>query len=506
MTEHSLGKYIEALEKAGLIKKYNVSKSSSECLIKNISYNSKDDMTLGLFVCKGAHFKQEYLHEAIEGGAVCYISEVEYHADEKVGSIIVEDIRETMVVLADIFYNKVYEKLSLVGITGTKGKSTTTYFIKYILDEYLSKTGGKESAVLSSIENYDGVIREESHLTTPETLALHKHFSNAVASGIKYLTMEVSSQALKYKRTKGILYDVGAFLNIGEDHISDAEHSDFQDYFDSKLILLNQCKIACINKESDYFEKIMSAAKKGSAKKIVTFGFDEDCDVCGFDLNPGRTGIDFKVKLRGESDKFRISVPGIFNVENALCAVAVADSLGIPKEYIKSGLARAKVAGRMEAFSGVNEKGHEVDVIVDYAHNSMSFETLFKSVKRQYGDKKIGIVYGCPGKKALGRRKELGSISGKYADYVILTEEDAGEEDVLSICKEIAKHVAGQKARCEIEIDRKKAIKNAIEEADENTVVLVTGKGRETRQKRGTVYVDSQSDVDIVVEYFRRTN
>ena len=131
-------------------------------------------------------------------------------------------------------YKKILDEMTFIGITGTKGKSTTTYFVKSVLDEYLKDVKGKRSAVLSGINNYDGVIEEESHLTTPETLELYKHFNNAVKSGIEYLTMEVSSQALKYHRTLGVNYTVGCFLNIGEDHISDAEHCDFEDYFTSK--------------------------------------------------------------------------------------------------------------------------------------------------------------------------------------------------------------------------------------------------------------------------------
>ena len=166
--------------------------------------------------------------------------------------IIVSDIRKAMILIADLYYNKVWENLTVIGITGTKGKSTTTYFLKYIIDEYMKDIGRPESAVISGIDNYDGIIKEESHLTTPEAMDLYKHFDNAVSSGIKFLSMEVSSQALKYDRVSEIVFDVGCFLNIGEDHISDIEHPDFEDYLAAKMKLFDKCRCACINMEDEY--------------------------------------------------------------------------------------------------------------------------------------------------------------------------------------------------------------------------------------------------------------
>lgn len=501
--EHSLREYIEFLDEKNLVIDYHLEEGLPEIKIKNISYNSKDDMSSGIFICKGAHFKQEYLKEALDRGAVCYISESKYDVGLKHSFIIVKDIRESMAVLALKFYDKVWEKLELIGITGTKGKSTTTFFVKRILDEFAKAQGGKESAVLSSIENYDGIIREESHLTTSETLELHRHFYNAVNSEIKFLTMEVSSQALKYKRTMGITFDVGAFLNIGIDHISDVEHEDFEDYFESKLKLIGQSKTVCINRDIEEFDKVLELSK--GAEKTVTFGFEKDADIMAYNVVYSDTGITFMASSDTFDEEFEIGIPGYFNVENALCAIAVCSSLNIPLEYIKKGLAEAKVSGRMEPFSGKNSLGKEVNVLVDYAHNKLSFEALFESVKKQYGNKKITIIFGCPGKKAQGRRSELGSIAGIYADRVILTEEDPGEEDVYEICSEIAKYV-GKKALCNIQTDRKKAIIDAIESAGNGDVILITGKGRETRQKRGMEYVSCQSDVDIVIEFFGRSN
>jgi UDP-N-acetylmuramyl-tripeptide synthetase len=384
-------------------------------------------------------------------------------------------------------------------VTGTKGKSTTVSYIKSILDAMLAARGGKPAAILSGIDNDDGVIREESHLTTPETLELHRHFANAVASGREYMVMEVSSQALKYDRTLGLCFDVACFLNIGEDHISAIEHTDFEDYFSSKLRIFEQCEAACVGADAAAAARIAMAARV--CPRSFSFGFSEGADLRAKDVVPVGGGLSFRVESdvvsAAAGETFTIAMPGLFNVENALAAIAASCVLGVPVPYIRAGLAAARVAGRMEVFTGADGRV----VIVDYAHNKLSFETLFKSVRNDYPGRRIGIVFGCPGGKATGRRRELGALAGEYADRLYLTEEDAGEESVTDICREIAAHAAPFGRPCRVIPDREEAIGAALSDADANTVVLVTGKGRETRQKRGRVYVDTPSDVDYVEKY-----
>ena len=202
-TLHSLTDYLNQLEEHQLVKDSEIISEHKERSIQYISYNSMDIVPDTIFVCKGSHFSVDYLRSAIEKGAVCYISETKYDLDGQeasnaVSCIIVKDIRKVMALIADYYYNQIWKDLNVVGITGTKGKSTTAYFMKFILDEYLEAQQKPVSAIVSGIDNYDGVINEESHLTTPEAMELHRHFSNAVNSKIEYLSMEVSSQALKY--------------------------------------------------------------------------------------------------------------------------------------------------------------------------------------------------------------------------------------------------------------------------------------------------------------------
>lgn len=492
---HLLKEYAAVLEEENLIAEQNVPQEALEKKVNYLSFNSQDVRYDTLFICKGAHFTADYLCSAIEEGAFAYVSERSYeeHAPG-IPYILVTDMHRAMALLADLFYNQVWKELTITGITGTKGKSTTTYFVRYILDEYLKDHKMPVSAVISGIDNYDGVTEEESHLTTPEALDLHHHFANAVRTGIEFLTMEVSSQALKYHRTKGITFDIGCFLNIGTDHISDVEHSSFEDYLQAKMVLLSQCRAACINLESDHAGQAIEAAS-GKAERIVTFGRRPEADIYGYEIKPGKKGIAFRAKCDSFDETFKIGMTGLFNVDNALAAIAICYILNIPLAYIKSGLKKARVSGRMEIYTG---RSGNLDVIVDYAHNQMSFESLFASTKKEYPGKKITIVFGCPGKKALGRRKELGDIAGKYADKIYITEEDAGEEPVQKISEEIASHVKKFDCEYSIIVDREEAIRQAIETADDNTVVLITGKGRETRQKRGTQYIDTPSDVEYV--------
>lgn len=494
---YNLREMLNLLDGQVVIKETNFTAQDNTKEVLGLTFDSREVKKGSIFVCKGAHFDEKYLVSAFENGAIAYVSEKKY--DINAPYIIVNDIRKSMAILADAYYNSPWKQLTTIGLTGTKGKSTTAYFLKYILDDYQKTMKKSECGILSSIENYDGVINEESHLTTPEAIPLQRHFSNAVKSGIDYFIMEVSSQALKYDRTYGILYDVAAFLNIGEDHISSIEHSDYRDYFESKLILLNQCKTLVLNKNNNAFDEVLEMAKFKGLRTIIC-GTDSECDIYGYNITPMKSGIKFTVKSDAFCEEFKIKLHGIFNVDNALTAIGICYVLNIPLLHIKAGLKKAQVSGRMEIFTN---KAKDLNVVVDYAHNKMSFQSLFESMSKEFPGKRLNIVFGCPGKKALLRRKELGEIAGKYSNMVYLTEEDAGEEAVLEICKEIATHVAAQDCDYEIIPDRREAIRRAIDDADSNTVVLVTGKGRETRQKRGTEYIDTPSDVDYVCEFLK---
>ena len=488
MKIYSLKSYQQALDEAGLLTDYRIADDNYDA-VEHITYNSKDIRPLTLFVCKGAAFRKDYLDEAIAAGCCCYVSETKYVTADHVSFLIVSNVRKAMALIANMFFDNAWEKLRLIGITGTKGKSTTAYYIKYILDEYLQTVGEKPSAIVSSIDVYDGRELEEAHLTTPEAFELHRHFDNAVQSGIRYLEMEVSSQALKYDRVEGITFDAGVFLNISEDHISPVEHSDFEDYFSAKLKLFGQSKLAVVNLNSDYRDRILEAAKASPA--LITFGLYEEADVCGYDVKKEGGEIHFKVRTADFDEEFALTMPGLFNVENALAAIAVCRHYGIPVEQIRTGLYKARSKGRMEIFENDDSS---IIAIVDYAHNKLSFEKLYESVREEYAGRRIITVFGCPGGKAYNRREELAELAGRYSDRVYLTMEDPGPEEVGEISRAIQKNLNNPDCESFLIDDRGEAIRAAILDAPSGSIVLITGKGSETRQKIGSAYVPCKPD------------
>ena len=496
---HTLKEYLALLEKENLLSAPISPEMDLEAPIALVSYDSREVVPGTLFICKGAHFKPEFLDMAREKGAIAYVSETPYPQAGLPG-ILVNDMRRTIAPLADLFYDHPSGRLKVIGLTGTKGKSSTAYYLKYILDEYMQEKGGKESGIISSIDTYDGLERFESHLTTPEPLELQRHFANGAETGMEYLTMEVSSQALKYHRSLCTDFAATCFLNIGYDHISPIEHPDFEDYFSSKLKIFAQGAVNCVNLDCEHAERILAAAQ-AAGKPVFTFSQkNEQADVYASQVRKRGNDILFRVRTRRFLREFRLTMPGLFNVENALAAIAVCEGLQIPERCIYVGLMKARVPGRMEVYSNADDT---VIAIVDYAHNRMSFETLFRSVQAEYPGRRVVTVFGCPGKKALDRRRDLGEISGKYSDLVILTEEDSGEEDTLEICREISQYVAKENCEYSIEPNRGEAIRQAILGCHEPSVLLITGKGAETRQKRGNQYIDTPSDVDYVLAFLR---
>lgn len=499
MEKYTVEHYIDILKENDQIKEIINCDSILKKEVNHVSYNSKEIIENTLFVCKGASFKIEYLKEAINVGVFVYVSEKKYDVD--IPCILVKDIQKALSALSAMYFNYPGESINVIGVGGTKGKSTTTYYIKTILDEYSKSMNKKETAVISSIDTYDGIEKFESHITTPESYEIHKHFCNALKSDMENIVMEVSSQALKLNRVADVFFDIGIFMNISEDHISPIEHKDFDDYYNSKLKMFKNTKNAIVNMDADFAENTLSVAKRDSVR-VITFSMkNKDTDIYAYDIRKDGFNTIFRVHTPSYDNEFMLTMPGLFNVENALAAIATTYLMNIPVEYIKNGLKIARSSGRMEVF---HTKDMKIIILVDYAHNKLSFEKLFSSVKEEYKGRRIVSIFGCPGKKALLRRKDLGTVAGMYSDFVYLVAEDPGAEPVIDISNDIARYVKKYTNNYALIEERGDAILDAVlkaEKEEKETIILLTGKGRETRQKYGTEYLPCISDVEYTEKY-----
>lgn len=456
-----------------------------ELTFGNLTYDSRTAREGSLFICKGMNFKPEYLDTALQQGAPCYLSEQRYYWD--VPAIIVIDARRALAAVAAEFYGHPADKLKVVGLTGTKGKTTTTYFIKNILDAWLPY----RSAVLSTVEMFTGGESTEAHLTTPESLELQQCFEDTLEHGIGYLTMEVSSQAYKLQRTYGTTFEVGMFLNISEDHIGPLEHPNFEDYFQCKLQLMKNCRTAILYRGTDRFEEILQTARE-HAKQVLVYGEDSTCDAWTENIRKENRGFSFDVCTPESRRRFLIHMEGRFNVTNALAAITAARSLGVDDDAIAHGIEDVSVQGRMNFY----EK-NGVTVIVDYAHNFLSFTELFRSLREDFPGRPIKVLCGCPGHKNMKRRVDIGHLCGQNADYVYLTAEDPGFEDPAEICREMTGYIEESHNHYTIIPDRTEAIETAIRESKPGDLLILAGKGEEDYQKVCGRYDYYESDIAI---------
>lgn len=492
-----LYEYVELLRGEGLLED-EPSRDLQFVPVQQLTFDSRQAGPGTLFVCKGEAFKPEYLAKAFDAGAFCYVSEARYEGGRP--AVLVNDIRRAMALMAELFYGTEERSFKLIGLTGTKGKSTTLYFIKNVLYTWYAKEG-KRVGFLSTIDSYDGVQEFESHLTTPEAFTLHEHFWHAEEAGLPAFVMEVSSQGLKYDRTYGVEFDAGAFLNYGIDHVGKGEHTDEEDYISSKLRFFDQCKNVFLNLDTDRLDRIYGAAKEAGCL-IHTYSAKGNCDADFRAENVRRENGCTVFTLKNQEGEtvydFALSIPGSFNVENAMAAILLCRWLGVPHDVIAEGLKDARAKGRMEVFEN---KKREVVVISDYAHNILSFEKLYEAVKEDYPGWRVEGLFGCPGGKGLSRREELPRAVSKYADFVWVTEEDPGLDDVSAICRTLSENLAKHGCPCRIVEDRTEAIETAIREAAPKTVIVMTGKGREEYMHRGNAYEPITSDSALAEKF-----
>lgn len=426
------------------------------------SRTAKENM---LFFAKGAAFKPEYLFSAVGKGAAAYVSETDYGAD--VPLLKVADIRKAMPLVAKFFYGDPVSKYMLAAVTGTKGKTSVVYMLRSIFEE---EFGRGRTGYISTNGAMCGDRSLQKSGTTPEALELYAILAEFADKKIKAAAMEVSSQALQYDRTYGILFHTGVFLNLSSDHISPTEHHSFEEYKAAKLKLLTQCANGVVNADDEYAKDVLLASK---CKKTATFGIKNNADYLAANIIMTKNGSSFTVN----GAEYSLRMPGEFNIYNALAAIAVCSLMGISEASVRAGLLKAHAEGRMEI---TEEDG--VTVLVDYAHNKLSFEAVFDFVDRFYpGGRKI-CLFGCQGNKALDRRRELPEIAGNRADLVVLTSDDPADEEPEAIMKEVETELEKTPADFAAIEDREKAVEYAVSIAKPGDIVILAGKGHETTQ------------------------
>lgn len=486
-----ISEFIIRLREEGLLTMWQ---GDMDLVIEDIQYDSRKCGANTLFLCKGATFEPSYITKAKEAGAVAYLAIRPFDEGEELTALIVNDIRRALAVAADVFFESPWKKLHMIGVTGTKGKSTTVTLLKDILDAHAKKKGLPLTGLTSSARVYDGVTDAPAKLTTPENIDLYRNMDNAVNAGLQTMIVEVSSQALKYHRVGEIHFDDVVFLNIAPDHISDIEHPSFEDYFASKLMIFNVAKHAYINLNSDRLDDIKKAV--AACDTVTTFAVENDAQYRAMHIESDKDGMRFELTDGVHTYPIATAMKGLFNVENALVAGAVALNLGVDIATIQEVLANRHFEGHMV----YRHSKDGVTVIIDYAHNDISFRKVIESVHAEYPGAPLWFVFGSAGSKAQSRRADLGKIVGEEGARVYLVPDDPQHERVEDINAEIASYMAHPVPTISL-TDREEGIRDAILSAPVGTVVLVLGKGSETAQKGPNGPEAYAGDVPLAEKY-----
>lgn len=497
----TIGELADLLRKENLlVTTVGIDEAAASLPITGADCDSRVAAPEHIFVCKGAAFRSAYLSSALERGASAYLCDESLapslaEAAPLTPALVVNDVRRAMALVSAEAWGRPDQGIKVLGLTGTKGKSTVAYMLRTILD---AGKQGSGCGIMGSIDTYDGIESFESVNTTPEAPDLWRHVANTRQSGLPYLVMEVSSQALKYDRVVNLDLDVACFLNIGRDHISPVEHPSFEDYFESKLRIFDQARVAVVNLDMDYADEVLARAAR--CEQVVTFSAREQSSdtacVWASDISSQGGSVTFTVHSSRGVRSMRVSMPGLFNVDNALAAIAMCEITGIDDDQIATGLAHVRVPGRMELIETSDPK---VCALVDYAHNKLSYQRFFSSVSKEFSGRQIIALFGAPGGKAHERRVELPQEAARWADLIIYTEEDPAHERVEDICAELAANTPDGQA-FEVICDRPAAIARAVDvafAAPEGAVVCLLAKGDETRQHEGDRFVPCETDGNI---------
>ncbi|MDO4331095.1 MAG: UDP-N-acetylmuramoyl-L-alanyl-D-glutamate--2,6-diaminopimelate ligase [Eubacteriales bacterium] len=467
--------------------------------VSAVVYDSRKVQEGCLFLCiEGANFDgHTAAAEVVSGGAgVLVVSkEVEIPESADVTVIRVENTRYAMAFIAAAWFDHPAEKLTTIGITGTKGKTTTTYLVKSILEN-----AGRKVGLVGTIE----VIIGEEHMhavnTTPESYVLQEDFARMVEAGCDTVVMEVSSQALKLHRSQGFVFDFGIFTNLEPDHIGPNEHDSFEDYLHCKGLLFKQCKVGIVNCDDEHWQKVV----EGHTCSLETYGLSDRADLKAehlvFTNRQGHLGVKFDVRglMNMEAE---IAMPGRFSVYNAMTAIAICRHFNVSVADIQKALLAAKVRGRIEMV----KVSDDFTLMIDYAHNAMALQSLLTTLK-EYEHGRLVCIFGCGGNRSRDRRFEMGEVSGRLADFTIITSDNPRFEEPEAIIADIVTGISRTEGAYEAIPDRKEAIAYAIAHGQPGDIIVLAGKGHEDYQEiRGVKYhMDDRELVLEVVEGIRQ--
>ena len=473
---------------------YEVVQGDDQIEVTELINDSRKVTEGSVFVCISGAVSDghAYVQQVAEKGAAAVIVEKDVEAPEGLTVIKVENTRYALALTSAAYFGYPAEKLKVIGITGTKGKTTTTYMVKSILEEVGIKVG-----LIGTIEAIIGDKSIPANNTTPESYTIQKYFSEMVEEGCECVVMEVSSQGLKLDRTAGIPFEIGIFTNLGEDHIGPNEHKDFDDYLHCKSMLLRQCKVGIVNRDDEHFDRII----EGHTCKLETYGFSEKADLRAEDARlvgrKGYLGISYHVK--GLMDfPVEIDIPGKFSIYNSLTAIAICRHFKVDEENIKKALLQAKVKGRIEMI----KVSDQFTLLIDYAHNAMALESLLTTL-REYEPHRLISLFSCGGNRSRQRRFEMGEVSGKLADLTIITSDNPRFEEPQDIIDDIKTGMAKTDGNYVEICDRKEAITYAIEHGEPGDIIVLAGKGHEDYQEiRGVKHPMDERDLirDILAE------
>jgi UDP-N-acetylmuramyl-tripeptide synthetase len=384
--------------------------------------------------------------------------------------ILVKDTRQSLAVISNIFYGKPSSKLNLIGITGTKGKSTTAFYVRNIF-----KTANRKNGLIGTIKNIIDDKEIPTKLTTPESYTINSLLSNMVKEGVSDCVMEVSSHSLALKRVYGLDFDIAVFTNLASDHLD--YHKTRDNYFEAKKILFDSLKneaVAIINIDDDYGKRLA----ENIDCELITFGKSVEADFRLINIEYDFSGTKFVVVRNGKKIKLSTSLIGEFNAYNALAAFVSAVVSGVDIEVAQTGVETTPhVPGRFEVI-----KSNGKTVVIDYAHTAGSLEAALKAVRKiSKPEEKVFTVFGAGGDRDKTKRPEMGKVAEAYSDKIFVTSDNPRTENPELIIEDI---LAGLKNKdVYANPNREEAIKSAVSEADENTIVLIAGKGHETYQE-----------------------